>query len=281
MSFVTGKPRSPTASPSRLKAVIFDWAGTTVDFGSLAPVRALMDLFARAGTPITEEEARQDMGLLKKDHIRSILFLPRVAQAWKERQGRAADESDVVALYEQFIPAQLSILRGYSRLIPGVLETFHLVRQQGLKVGTTTGYTRPMLELLAEEAKAQGFTPDLNLSPEDVAAGRPHPFMIFHIAAHLGISPLSSIVKVGDTPVDVAEGLYAGCWSVGVALTGNMVGLTEEQHLRLADTERDSCASKARDELLQAGAHYVIDSVAELPAVMSAIDARLANGERP
>jgi phosphonoacetaldehyde hydrolase len=281
MRFVTGKLSRQATAPNRLQAVVLDWAGTTVDFGSLAPVRALIDLFARVGTPITEEEARKDMGLLKRDHIQSILSSARVGHAWQDRTGRVAAECDVVALYEQFIPAQLSSLRGYSRLIPGVLEAFHHVRRLGLKVGSTTGYTRPMLELLVEEAKSQGYTPDLNLSPEDVAAGRPHPFMIFHIAAHLGISPLSSIVKVGDTPVDIAEGINAGCWSVGVALTGNMVGLSEEEYSQLTATDREARASRAREDLVNTGAHYVIDSLADLPAVLFAIDGRMANGERP
>jgi phosphonoacetaldehyde hydrolase len=155
------------------------------------------------------------------------------------------------------------------------------VRRLGLKIGSTTGYTRPMLDLLVDEAKAQGYTPDLNLSPDDVAAGRPHPYMIFHIAAHLGIAPLSSIVKVGDTPFDVAEGLNAGCWSVGVALTGNMIGLTEEDYLQLHVLDREMRDTKAREALLEAGAHYVIDRVRDLPSVLLSINDRLAQGERP
>ena len=57
----------------KLEAVIFDWAGTTVDHGSLAPVRVLVQMFAAHGVPISNAQARRDMGLLKRDHIDRIL----------------------------------------------------------------------------------------------------------------------------------------------------------------------------------------------------------------
>ncbi|MGB6552046.1 MAG: hypothetical protein WBE78_01055, partial [Candidatus Binataceae bacterium] len=67
-----------------VKAVIFDWAGTTVDHGSLAPVRVLQQVFARRGVTVSEEDARRDMGVLKKDHLRKILLEPGVAAQWNK-----------------------------------------------------------------------------------------------------------------------------------------------------------------------------------------------------
>ncbi len=264
-----------------LQAVVFDWAGTTVDFGSLAPVRALKELFARRGVPITQEEARQDMGLLKKDHIRSILRIPRVTAAWQQTTGQLSSEADVESLYAEFIPAQLDTLANYSGLIPGVHEVTSQLQRQGLKIGTTTGYTRAMLDLLVEEAAMQGYAPDANLCPEEVAAGRPHPFMILRLAAELGLWPLPAIVKVGDTVVDVQEGLNAGVWSVGVAITGNMIGLSEADWNALPPGQRETRARAARNALLNAGAHYVIDRVADIAPVLDQINARLRQGERP
>jgi len=273
-----------TANPApcdHLQAVVFDWAGTTVDFGSLAPVRALQDIFSRRGLPITEEEARQDMGLLKKDHIRSILRLPRVAAAWQQQTGQLSSENDVESLYAEFIPAQLDTLVNYSGLIPGVREVAELIKRQGLKIGTTTGYTRAMLELLVEEAAKQGYAPDANLCPEDVAAGRPHPFMILRLAASLGVWPLAAIVKVGDTVVDIQEGLNAGTWSIGIAITGNMIGLSEDRWNALPPGAQDARAKAAREALLNAGAHYVVDCAADVAGLLDEINARLRQGERP
>ncbi len=274
-------PAGKLAPCDRLQAVVFDWAGTTVDFGSLAPVRALQDLFARRGVPITEQEARQDMGLLKKDHIRSILRLPRIAAAWQQDTGHPSSEADVESFYAEFIPAQLDTLVNYSGLIPGVREVAFQIQRQGLKIGTTTGYTRAMLHLLVEEAAMQGYVPDANLCPEDVAAGRPHPFMILRLAAELGLWPLAAVVKVGDTIADVQEGLNAGAWSVGVAITGNMIGLSEAAWDALPPAEQQTRAESAREALLRAGAHYVIDRAADIVPLLDEINTRLRQGKRP
>ncbi len=282
MTLLRGTTQTRKLAPcDRLQAVVFDWAGTTVDFGSLAPVRALQDLFARRGVPITEQEARQDMGLLKKDHIRSILRLPRVAAACQQDTGHPSSEADVESFYAEFIPAQLDTLVNYSGLIPGVREVAFQIQRQGLKIGTTTGYTRAMLQLLVEEAAMQGYVPDANLCPEDVAAGRPHPFMILRLAAQLGLWPLAAVVKVGDTIADVQEGLSAGAWSVGVAITGNMIGLSEAAWNTLPPAEQGTRAEFAREALLRAGAHYVIDRAADIVPLLDEINTRLRQGKRP
>jgi len=282
VSLLRGLARSlkPTQC-DRLQAVVFDWAGTTIDFGSLAPVGALQDLFARRGFPITEEEARQDMGLLKKDHIRSILHLPCVAAAWQQKNRHLPSEADIESLYAEFIPAQLDTLIDYSCLIPGVREVAEEIQRRDLKIGTTTGYTRAMLNLLVTEAARQRYLPNANLCPEDVAAGRPHPFMILRLAATLGIWPLAAIVKVGDTVADIQEGLNAGAWSVGVATTGNMIGLSEATWNALPPSQQDVRAKAAREALLNAGAHYVVDRAADVIGVLDEVNGRLRQGERP
>jgi phosphonoacetaldehyde hydrolase len=270
-------PKIPpnTIRASRLKAVVLDWAGTTVDYGSLAPARTLQRLFAQTGITLSEEETRRDMGLPKKDHIRAILQMPRVRAAWQALRGRAPGESEVAEIYERFIPLQLSCLAEYSAVIPGVVETARVLRQRGLKIGSTTGYTRAMLDVLLGESDKSGYTPDCSVTPEDVSAGRPHPFMIFECAVRLQIYPMSAIVKAGDTPADIQEGLNAGAWSIGVAATGNAVGLSLEDFQKLTAAERESRLAAARLELQSAGAHYVIDTLAQLPAVLDDIDVRL------
>jgi phosphonoacetaldehyde hydrolase len=243
---------------ARLKAVILDWAGTTVDFGSLAPVRTIQEVFRRRGLAVSEALARRDMGIAKRDHIRAVLatFEPDVTEA-------VVDE-----LYAAFVPLQLQVLNENSELIPGVRDAVERMKARGLRIGSTTGYTRQMLEVLMRCAQAQGYEPEVSLTPEDVGGGRPHPFMIFEAAVRLKTYPLSAFVKIGDTPSDIEEGRNAGCWTVGVAATGNMMGLC-------------GTIERACDELRRAGAHFVIDSVADTDAVFDEIENRLSAGRLP
>ena len=265
-----------------LRAVILDWAGTTVDYGSLAPVRVLQQIFADRGIQVSEDEARRDMGVLKKDHIRALLGSPRIRAAWEEQHRHVPGEPDVESLFADFIPRQMECLAQYSAPIPGAVEAVRRSRDRGLKIGSTTGYTRPMLEVLLRHAAAQGYAPDCALCPDDVGgAGRPLPWMIYENAVRMKVWPLEAIVKVGDTISDVEEGLNAGTWAVAVAQTGNMIGVTEEVWQAWPESKRSKRLQDARDKLLAAGAHYVIDTLADFNGVVDEIEARLRAGERP
>ena len=278
MKLVNPKLPPDTVQAAKLKALVLDWAGTTVDFGSVAPARTLRQAFTEAGVELTDAEIRRDMGLPKKDHIRKIFAMLKVRDAWEARNGRTLAEADVEAMYQRFIPAQLSCLGEYSELIPGVLENVQRFRRRGLKIGSTTGYTRAMLDLLVEKSAKAGYRPDCSLSPEDVGSGRPAPFMIYECAVRLQVHPLASIAKSGDTPADVEEALNAGVWAIGVAGTGNGVGVTLGEFNSLAPGERLSRLAAAREELEQARAHYVVDTLSDLEAVLDDIDARLCAG---
>ena len=264
-----------TVRAAGLKAIVLDWAGTTVDFGSLAPARTLQQVFARAGIQLSEAEARRDMGVPKKDHIGRILSIPRVRDVWQSLRGHPPGSADLEELYAAFIPLQFSCLAEYSTLIPGVVDAVNRFRARGLKIGSTTGYTREMLDLLLEKSEEAGYKPDCSLVPSDVGAGRPHPFMIYEIAVRLKVYPLAAIAKVGDTPADIKEGLNAGTWSIGVAGTGNSIGLSCAEFHALPATEQRSRLLEARRELEEAGAHYVIDTLADLHAVLDDIETRL------
>jgi phosphonoacetaldehyde hydrolase len=266
-----------TIPANRLKALVLDWAGTTVDFGSQAPARTIRRVFEDVGVSLSEDEARRDMGLAKKEHIARILSMPRIRDAWRAVRGSfpTPDEADV--LYQMFIPLQLSCLAKYSAVIPGVVESVQRFRRRGLKIGSTTGYTRAMLDLLVETSAKAGYKADCSICPEDVGSGRPGPFMLYENAVRLQVYPMACIAKVGDTPADIHEGLNAGAWSVGVAATGNAVGLSYAEFETLAG-ERELRVCSARAELQRAGAHYVVDTLAELDAVLDDIDTRLKSG---
>lgn len=259
----------------KLQAIVLDWAGTTVDHGSLAPVRTLQRVFTEAGVGLTEPEVRRDMGLPKKEHIRGILSLQRVKREWTGLHRREPSEADVDELYTKFIPLQFSCLLEHSDVILGVVEAVERFQRRGLKIGTTTGYTREMLDLLVEYSSKAGYRPDCNVAPGDVGAGRPYPYMMYEIAVRLRVHPFAAIVKIGDTPADIHEGLNAGAWTIGVAATGNMMGLKRSEFEALSPAEREGRLALARTELYRAGAHYVVDSVAEADSVLDDIEARL------
>ena len=259
----------------QVEAVIFDWAGTTVDHGSLAPVKAVSEVFARNGIKLTDADVRRDMGIYKKDHIHNILNMPAVAAEWRASKGAPPSEADVEALFAQFIPLQLEVLAAHSALISGVRLAVERLRTQGLKIGSTTGYTRPMLNSLLATAAKSGYCPDLSLCPDDVGGGRPYPWMCLRVALEFRLSSVGCAVKVGDTASDIEEARNAGMWAVGVTNTGNEVGMSAEELAALPVAERDKKFEQARQRLEAAGADYVIEEVAVLEPVLEQINMRL------
>jgi phosphonoacetaldehyde hydrolase len=257
---------------ARITAVILDWAGTTVDHGSLAPVRTLQKLFAGRGITVTEEEARRDMGIHKKDHIRALLL---------RKTGRRPAEADVEDYFAEFKPMQTECLAAYSSVIAGVPETVEQLHARGIQVGSTTGYTRPMLEILLSVAAAQGYVPDCAICPDDTAVGRPLPLMCYLNAIRLEAYPMHTMIKIGDTISDIEEGHNAGMWTVGIARTGNMIGLTSGEFAAMPPAEQYARIETARRTLSAAGAHYVADSVSDFYPLVEQIEERLTRGERP
>jgi phosphonoacetaldehyde hydrolase len=265
----------------RVKAVVFDWAGTVVDYGSLAPMGAFVETFAAFGVTLSVEEARGPMGLAKRPHIAALLALRRVAAAWAARRGHLPTEADVDAVYSVFVPKNVAVAARYATLIPGVAEVVAELRRQGVRIGSTTGYTHEIMANILPAAAAQGFAPDSLVCTGDAPEGRPTPFMLYKTLLDLGVWPAWDTIKVDDTEVGVAEGLNAGAWAVGVAVSGNAFGLSLEDTKALAPDNFQMRRAAAAKKLEAAGAHYVIDSVADLIPVARAIDARLVRGERP
>lgn len=264
-----------------LKAVILDWAGTTLDYGCYAPAVVFVEVFKRRGVPITMAEARAPMGAHKKVHIRRITELEAVAERWTAAHGRRADEGDVEAMFADFVPLQLGCLPDYAELIPGALEVLADLRRRGLGIGSTTGYTREMTDMLLALAKVRGYEPDCAVCASDVPAGRPEPWMCFANAMKLGVYPMEAIVKVGDTLLDIEEGLNAGMWTIGLAKTGNEIGMNEAELSLSAPELVEAKLARAYLRMAQSGAHYVVDGIWGVPEVLDRIEARLARGERP
>ncbi len=268
-------------NPQRVQAVVFDWAGTIVDFGSRAPMGAFVQLFRDFGIEISIAQARGPMGSAKWDHIAALCQLPEVAAQWEKRHGKPVANSDIDHLYEVFTPMNARVVGDFAGFIPGALEVVNRLRLDGIKIGSTTGYNRPIMDVLEPIAARAGYAPDNIVCAGDLAAGRPSPLMMYRCFADLGIWPASTVVKVDDTGVGIAEGLNAGCWTVGVAVSGNANGLSLPEWQALSADEQAEIRSTASEQLRSAGAHYVIDSVADLLPVIGQINQHLQRQELP
>ena len=257
-----------------IEAVIFDWAGTTVDHGCMAPIAAFLEVFRRRGITVSTAAARGPMGTHKRTHIERLCALPEVAAQWQARFERAPSAADIDAMFADFIPLQLAVLPDHAEPVPGCLEAVAALRARGLRLGSTTGFTRAMMDVLAPEAARRGFAPDVIVTADEVRRARPWPDMCLRNVMELGVSSVAACVKVDDTTAGIEEGLRAGMWTVGVVMTGNEIGCTEAELAAMAPDERARLRAEGYAHLRAAGAHAVIDGIAELPAVIDAFEAR-------
>jgi phosphonoacetaldehyde hydrolase len=264
-----------------IKAVVLDWAGTMIDHGSRAPVVAMQRVFESAGVAITEAEVRAHMGRAKRDHIRAILAEPRAAAAWRDAHGRNATEDDVSELHDALEPVMREAMKDCAALIPGAADMAARIRDAGIRIGSGTGYTRTMMTDILPLAAEQGYAPDVVVCAGETKEGRPSPLMLWKALVELGVWPAWACVKVDDATVGIGEGKAAGAWTVGLAASGNGVGLSHEALLDLPRDAREARIAASAAELLSAGADYVIDSVADLWPALEAIAARIEAGERP
>jgi len=264
-----------------IEAVLFDWAGTTMDFGCIAPAVVFVEVFRRQGVPIEMAEARAPMGAHKRVHIQRITALDTVRERWQQAHGRVPDDTDVERMFTEFVPLQLKCLSDYSELIPGTLGVVAELRGRGIKIGSTTGYTTEMMAINLRDAAKQGYQPDQTVCASDVPHGRPYPYMCLSNVIRLGVSTVEACVKVDDTIPGIEEGLNAGMWTVGFAVSGNEVGLSLAQWNDLPAAEQQTRRTRAYQRMAQCGAHYVVDSIADLMPCIDDIQARIRRGERP
>lgn len=267
-----------------LKAAILDWSGTTADKYVIAPAVVFVDVFEKHKVPISMKEARLPMGLRKDLHIKAVTEIPEVRERWQSVYGRPPNQEDVDKMFADFVPMQLACLRKYTGLIPGTAEAVNKLRKEfGMKVGCTTGFLRSMVDVLLDDAAKQGYVPDCSVAGDEVVHGaRPKPFMVYRNMDLLDVHPIQAVVKVDDTTSGVGEALEAGCWGVGVAKYSNYMDVDSYEHEKqLSPEEMQRRLNISRDLLRKTGAHYVIDSIAELPEVVHDINQRLGRGETP
>jgi phosphonoacetaldehyde hydrolase len=264
-----------------IRCVILDWAGTTMDFGCMAPAVVFQKVYEKAGVPISMEEARIPMGAHKKVHIGLISEIPSVRRRWIETHDREPTADDVDRMFEDFVPMQEACLSEYSELIPGTNEVIAEGRKRGYKIGSTSGYLPGMLAINLADAEKQGYVPDATFGAGDVPRGRPFPHMVLRNMLELDISPVQSVVKVDDTLTGIEEGLNAGSWAIGLAISGNEVGVQLNEWNSFPEEVKQKHRDRIYPTMYQRGAHYVVDSIADLMPCLDDIEARLKRGEKP
>ena len=267
--------------PTQLKAAILDWAGTVVDFGSFAPTQIFVEAFAEFGVAVSLEEARGPMGMGKWDHIRTLLDIPAIAERYRAAVGRLPTDEDVTAIYERFMPLQIEKIGLHSALIPGALDAIATLRSKGLKIGTCSGYPAVVMEKVVVLARENGYLPDHVVATDEVPNGRPYPAQSLANVIALGIDDVAACVKVDDTWPGILEGRSAGMWTVALTCSGNALGLTYEQYKALPQGKLEQERARIGQMFEASRPHYLIDTIAELPAVIDDINARLKRGETP
>lgn len=249
----------------KIEAVIFDWAGTTVDFGSFAPVQAFIEAFKKFGVEPTVQEVRQPMGMLKWNHIDTMMKMPRIALEWEKTHGKASAKQDVDAVYKASETSILGILENFAEPKPFVLDAVKELRERGIKIGSTTGYTDEMMQIVVPKAKENGYSPDFYCTPNSVNnMGRPYPYMIFKNFEALQLTDVASVIKVGDTVSDIQEGKHAGLISVGVIEGSSVMSLSEAKFNALTDEEKALEYNRVENIYINSGADYVIKNMSEL-----------------
>lgn len=254
---------------TKIEAVILDWAGTTVDFGCFAPVQAFIQAFEEFGITPTVEEVRKPMGMLKRDHIKTMMNMNRIHQEWLRIHGADFTEEDIDRVYEASETGILKILKDFADPKPYVLDAIQKLRNMGIKIGSTTGYTDEMMAIVVPKAAENGYAPDCWFSPNATENyGRPYPYMIFKNLQTLKVSSVKNVMKVGDTISDIKEGLAAGVITVGVIEGSSIMALSEEQYQALSDTEKEKACNAVEKQFQEAGADYVIRNFSELPGLI-------------
>jgi phosphonoacetaldehyde hydrolase len=264
-----------------LKAVVLDWAGTVLDYGCLAPTAVFAAVFRACDVELTSEEIRAPMGLAKKVHLQQLLAMPAVAARWQTAHDRLPNDDDLEHLFKNFERLQVDCLPRFAELIPGALAVIAALRNRGLKIGSTTGYDGAMMEVLIPEARRRGYAPDSIVCSSDVLTGRPGPGMMLEALRRMDVESIEAVVKIDDTAPGIEEGLNGGVWTIGVAKTSSEVGLSEADLAALPTHESAQRIKKAYDRLSRAGAHYVVDSIADVGPCLDNIERRLATGEKP
>ena len=206
-------------STESIKLVIFDMAGTTV-YDDHYVSNVLCEALALHGYTIPPEAADEVMGIAKPVAIRTLL---------KQFYPEAAADLSTAAIHEDFLKLMIRFYTTSDKIreMEGASDVFRLLKENGIKVGIDTGFSRDITDIIITRL---GWDKenllDVSVASDEVDNGRPAPDMVYKAMEIAGITDVKSVAKVGDTPVDIMEGNNAGCGMVIGVLSG--IGTSKE-----------------------------------------------------
>ncbi|ACT94310.1 HAD-IA family hydrolase [Dyadobacter fermentans] len=224
-----------------IELVVFDMAGTTVRDRNFVGI-AFQQAMRSQGYDIAIENVNPLMGYEKPLAIKMMLEV-------REPDKSKITESLVDSIHTHFVNGMIDFYKTTDEIapLPNVEETFAALRAEGVKIALNTGFSRNIADVIVDRL---GWADriDCLVASDEVPYGRPYPDMIRKIMAALGVTPAENVAKVGDTEVDINEGINAGCKYVIGVTTG---AFTREQLLPYKPT-------------------HVIDDIAEVPGIILA-----------
>lgn len=225
----------------KVQLVVFDMAGTTVrDRGNVA--NAFIEACKEYGIDMPLEEVKKVMGFRKIDAIRMLLEKTELSDG-------IAKEELIETIHDAFTKKMIRFYETDTELspLPHAEETFSWLKEQGVKIALNTGFTRAITDAILNRLQWKNSPSiDFVITSDEVPEGRPEPYMIQEIMKKLQVADAGSVVKIGDTEVDVKEGRSAGCGLVVSVTTG----------------------AYTRTQLEQYHPDKIIDSLAELPSLI-------------
>lgn len=265
-----------------IKAVVFDWAGTTIDYGSRAPIIGFQAAFERFGVHLDEATIRQDVGLDKKAHVKKMLQDPDVWAKYVKQAPASTLEQAVASVYAAFQETIQAALTQTADLKPGVAAFLNYLDEKRILVATTSGYNQAMIQTLLPLVKKQGFQPTVNVTSELTSGvGRPAGDMLSYALKQLGVDDPASVMKIGDTVNDIKEANNAGAIAVGVVVGSNLIGMSETEFVCLDKLEQARLIADASGKFYEAGADHVVASMADVMPLIEHLNQEAARKQAP
>ena len=252
----------------KIKAVVLDLSGTVVDRYALAPTYAVKNTFAHFGVDISISTARGPMGIAKDRHFNLLLDNDAVKKAWGHIYGSTPKaEMEGKMLFKRFHTEQLDCLEKYSTVLPKAVEAFEELRSLDVKISATTGFSRDIVNVLRPMMAEQGLEFDYIVAATDLEWGsRPFPHGLYECMRKLGVHDVDEVLKVDDSVPGIREGRAAKATTCGVSRYSSYMAIESLFHeSQIPFAAMNARHNESRRTLLDGGADYVVDSIANIP----------------
>ena len=205
--------------------VIFDMAGTTIEDSGQVP-EAFTTVLRKHGIEITEDALRGVRGASKRDAIRHFV-------SQHHHTGIEALTDEIFNDFRDYLARLFNA--GGVKPVAGAADTFAWLRGRGIRIALNTGFDRLTTDLIIAAAGWKTGVADAIICGDDVALGRPAPYLIFHSMEATGVTSVREVMCVGDTVLDLQAGRNAGARYVVGVLSGahKKEQLEKEPHTHL------------------------------------------------